>query len=95
MRKIRWRTSFDTLFLPTCFLAREIQAPVHAEASPVPTDHGLGSDNHENLLPSGPEPASQHPEEFVQGAKLGFGMPTLQYRELLSKRQILQKQAST
>jgi hypothetical protein len=45
----------------------------------------------ESLLPSGPEAARENLEEFVQRAELGPGMPALKYRELLAKRQILQR----
>lgn len=68
------------------------QAPVHAKASTMLTDHCRRRDNNERLLPSGPEPASGDAKEFVQGAELGLGMPALQYRELLPARQILQEQ---
>ena len=71
------------------------QAPVHAEAGTVPADHGLGSDHYKGVFPSGPEPASEHPEEFVQRAELWFKVLPLQYSELLTKRQILKKQALT
>jgi hypothetical protein len=60
----------------------------------MPADHGLGSDHHERLFLSGPEAEREHPEEFVQRAEPGLGMPALQDRELLSQRQVLQKQAS-
>ncbi len=70
------------------------EAPVHAEASPVPTDHGLRGDDNKRSLPGGPKPASEHPEEFVERAELGPGMLALQYGELLPKRQILQEQGS-
>ena len=70
------------------------QAPVQAEARAMPADHGLGSDDDESLLPSGPELAREHPKDFVQRAELGFGMLVLQYRELLAERQVLQEQAS-
>jgi hypothetical protein len=61
----------------------------------MPADHGLGSDHQENLLPSGPEATRKHPEEFVEWAELGSGMPARQYRELLSKSQILQQKTPT
>ena len=55
------------------------QTPVQAEAGAMPADHGLGSDHHESLLPSGPELTGERPEEFVERAELGPGMPALQY----------------
>jgi hypothetical protein len=61
----------------------------------VPADYGLASDHHESLLPSGPEPAREHPEEFVHKTELGPGMLALQYGELLAKRQILEQKVLT
>ena len=61
----------------------------------MPADHGLGSHHQERLLPSGPELAGERPEEFVERAELGPRMLALQYRELLSKRQILKQKALT
>jgi hypothetical protein len=43
----------------------------------------------------GPKPVRQHPEELVKRAEFWSGLPTLQYGELLAKRQILQKQSAT
>ena len=46
----------------------------------MPADHGLGSDHHESLLPSGPELAGERPEEFVElssGLSLGRGFGEL------------------
>jgi hypothetical protein len=62
------------------------QTPVQPKAGTMPADHGLGSDHQESLLPSGPELAGERPEEFVERAELGPGMPALPYSELLSKR---------
>ncbi len=69
------------------------QAPVHAEASTMPTDHGLRGDHNERLLPSGPKLAREHPEELIERTELGPGMPAFQEGELLPKRQVLKEQA--
>ena len=61
------------------------QTPVQPEAGTMPADHGLGSHHQESLLPSGPELAGERPEEFVERAELGPGMPALQHHELLTK----------
>jgi hypothetical protein len=95
IRKMRCRTSLDSFFLPARRFTLGDQTPVQAEAGAMPADHGLGSDHHESLLPSGPELAGERPEEFVERAELGPGMPALQYRELLSKRQIFKQKVLT
>jgi hypothetical protein len=94
IRKMRCRTSLDSFFLPARRFTLGDQTPVQAEAGAMPADHGLGSDHHESLLPSGPELAGERPEEFVERAELGPGMPALQYREL-SKRQIFKQKVLT
>ena len=80
---------------PAKYLHDLHQTPVQAKAGAMPANHGFGSDNHENLLPSGPELARERPEEFVKRAELGPGMPALQHSELLSKRQIFKQKALT
>jgi hypothetical protein len=49
------------------------------------------SEREERPFPVGPKPVRQHPEELVKRAEFWSGLPTLQYGELLAKRQILQK----
>ena len=71
------------------------KTPVQAEAGAMPADYVLGSNHHVSLLPSGPEPAGEQPEEFVPRTKLGPGMPALHYGELLANRQILRHKALT
>ena len=60
----------------------------------MPANHGLRGNHDERLLPGRPTPASEHPEQFVGYAKLGFGMLAFQHGELLPECQILQEQAS-
>ena len=57
----------------------------------MPANHRFGSDHQDKPSPVGPKPARQQPEELVKRAEFWSGLATLQYRELLAKRQILQK----
>jgi hypothetical protein len=50
--------------------AREL-GPVLAEATPLPPQDGVGSDDHEGLSPPGPDPGEPDPEEAVSCTKLG------------------------
>src|SRR4029453_9434989 len=52
--------------------AREL-GPVLAEATPLPPQDGVGSDDHEGLSPPGPDPGEPDPEEAVSCTKLGPG----------------------
>src|SRR5450631_107547 len=94
MRKIRSRTSLETLLLPSRLLNLRDQGPIQTEAGSMPANHGLRGNHDERLLPGRPTPASQHPEQFVEHAELGFRMLALQHGELLPECQILQEQAS-
>jgi len=67
------------------------QAPVQSKSGTMPANHRFGSDHQEKPSPVDPKPARQHQEELVKRAEFWSGLPTLQYRELLAKRQILQK----
>jgi hypothetical protein len=60
----------------------------------MPTHHSFRGNDNERLLPGRPTPPSEHPEQFVEHAELGFGVLALQHGELLPERQIFQKQAS-
>ena len=60
------------------------QAPVQAEARAMPADHGLGSDDDESLLPSGPEPARRwlaflHNHREAIAAMDFFTVPTVTF----------------
>ena len=95
MRKIKSLASFETLFLPTCFLTLEMKLQYKRNPARCQTNHGFRGHNKERLFPPRPTPASEHPEQFVEYAELGLGMLALQHGELLPECQILQEQAST
>ena len=42
--------------------------PVLAEATPLPPQDGVGSDDHERLPPPGPDPGERGPEEAISSA---------------------------
>jgi len=66
------------------------QSPVHTKASPVPADDGFGRNDDEGLLPSRPDPSSNHPEELIEDVKARARMSTFQHSELLAEHEILQ-----
>jgi len=70
------------------------QPPVHTKASPVPPDDGFRRDDNEGLLPSGPDPPSDYPEELIEGSEARARMSTLQRDELLTQNKILEKETS-
>ena len=94
MRKIKSLTSFESLFLPTCFLTLEMKLQYRRKLGSMPANYGLRGNHDQRLLPGRLTPASKHPEQFVEHAEIGFGMLALQHGELLPERQILQEQAS-
>src|SRR5215469_6979917 len=91
IRKISSRTSGDSFFLPTCFLAFAIQL----QYSRKPANDRLRIDQHESLLPSTPETAGAYPEDFVNRPHPGSGALALQHGQLLPESEIFQDQAST
>ena len=60
----------------------------------MPAHHGLWRDHDEVLFPRRPEAACHDPEQPVERLKIGPGMLTLPYDELLSEREIFQEQVS-
>jgi hypothetical protein len=42
-----------------------LPSPIEAETRAMPTDHGLGLDQDERLVPGPPDPRQQHPESAV------------------------------
>ena len=69
--------------------------PVECESRSMPADHGLRSHDEESLLPSGPEPSGQDPEELIECSESWPRVPAFQCRELLAKSQVFKKQAAT
>jgi hypothetical protein len=58
----------------------------------VPADDGFGRDQDEGLLPIGPDPPSNHPEELIEKLEIRARMSTLQRDELLTQSKILEKE---
>jgi hypothetical protein len=63
---------------------------VLAEAAPLPTENGVGGDDHEGLPPPGPDPGQPDPEETIRHAKLRPGRRSLVHGELVAQREVLQ-----
>ena len=76
IRKIKSRTPFDVGILPTRALDFGNQPPVQTESGPVPADYGFGRDDDEGLLPTGPDPPSNYPEDFIEDAEARTTMST-------------------
>jgi len=53
---------------PSVRAAREL-GPVLTKASPLPPQDGVGSDDHEGLLPPGPDSGQPDPEEAITSAE--------------------------
>jgi hypothetical protein len=70
------------------------QPPVHTKTSPVPAHDGFGRNNDERVLPSGPAPSSDYPEEFIEWVEARARMSTLQRDELLTQSKIFEKETS-
>jgi hypothetical protein len=51
--------------------------PIECKPRSMPTDHGLGTDDHQGLFPFGPKPSRHYPEELIQGCEPWPGMPSL------------------
>jgi hypothetical protein len=60
----------------------------------VPADDGFWRDEDEGPLPSRPDPPSDHPEELIEEAETRARMSTLHRDELLTQREILEKETS-
>jgi hypothetical protein len=62
---------------------------MQTKGSPVPADQGFGSDDDQSLLPSGPEPAGDDPEDPIKYLQPLPRMLSFQYCELLAESEIL------
>jgi hypothetical protein len=71
--------------------AREL-GPVLAKASPLPPQDGVGSDDHEGLLPPGPDSGQPDPEKAITSAERRPGHRSFVHGELLTQGQILEGQ---
>jgi hypothetical protein len=64
------------------------------KTSPVPAHDGCGRNDDERVLPSGPDPSSDYPEEFIEWVDARARMSTLQRDELLTQSKLLEKETS-
>ena len=71
--------------------AREL-GPVLAKAPPLPPQDGVGSDDHEGLLPPGPDSGQPDPEKAITSAERRPGHRSFVDGELLTQGQILESQ---
>jgi hypothetical protein len=71
--------------------ARE-SGPVLAKASPLPPQDGIRSDDHERLLPPGPDSGQPDPEEAITPAERRPGHRSFVHGELLMQGEILEGQ---
>src|ERR1700704_2748570 len=92
IRKIRSRTSFEILFLPTTRGGLGDDSPIERESQSVPAHNGLGVHNNKRLFPSGPVLSCENPEELVEYCESWPGTPSLQCRELLAKSKVFKEQ---
>src|SRR5580704_13494085 len=68
------------------------ECPIQTESTPVPTEHGVRSNQIEALFPIGPELAKGNPKQLIEQTQSGFRMPAFQDDELLAKSEVLQHQ---
>src|SRR5882724_2303727 len=61
------------------------QTPIQTEAGAMPTQHSLGCNHHQSILPPRPKPMREYPEELVNRPESRSRMATLENRELLPK----------
>ena len=52
------------------------QPPGQTESGPVPADYGFGCDDHEGVLPTGPDSPSNYPDDFIEDAEARTTMLT-------------------
>src|ERR1700751_1950262 len=95
IRKISSRTSLDSFFLPICFLTFEIQLQYSRNPARCQRTTVSGVTTRRDLLQSVQNRHASTQKSLSKGLSFGLGPPTLQYREFLAKRQILQKYSAT
>ena len=61
----------------------------------MPADHGLWSHDEDSLLPAGPKPSGQDPEELIECSEPWPRLSAFQCREWLAKGQVFEKQSAT
>jgi hypothetical protein len=62
--------------------------PVQTKPDAVPANHGFWHDYNQRLLPAGPPPSNQKPEQLVGVPESRLGVASLQNHELLPKEKI-------
>jgi hypothetical protein len=60
----------------------------------MPADHSFRAHDDESLLPTGPKPARQNPEDFIERSQSRSWMLSFQDGELLSKNEIFQQKSA-
>jgi hypothetical protein len=60
----------------------------------MPAHDGFGRNDDERVLPSGPDPSSDYPEELIEWVDDRARMSTFQRDELLRQSKILEKETS-
>src|SRR6266851_2931210 len=91
MRKINSRTSFDNLFLPTCFLSFEIRLQYSRNPARCQRTTVSGVTTRRDFFQSDQNRHASTQKSLSKGKSVGLACPALQYSKLLTKRQILQK----
>ena len=61
------------------------RAPVEPESSAMPSGHGVGLDDDDDVLPSRPDPRQQHPEASIGWCDAGSASLLGEGRELLAE----------
>jgi len=64
--------------------------PVLAEAAPLPTQDGVGGNDHEGPPPPGPDPGQPDPEEAIRAAQPRPGRRSRVHGELVVQGEVLQ-----
>jgi hypothetical protein len=81
-------------FSPGALPAAGQPGPVPRKPRPVPAHDGIGLDQDQSLFPARPNPAQNHPKEFVGSSKSGLRMAPFQNCELLTKSQVFQEKVA-
>jgi len=78
--------------LPAGEVLAKDKRPVRAKAPALPPQDGVGSDDHEGLLPPGPDSGQPDPEKAITSAERRPGHRSFVDGELLTQNQILEGQ---
>ncbi len=69
------------------------KVPEQSKAGSMPGDNGLWLDDEQDAVPCRPEPAEEYPKQPILDAQPRTRMLSLEYAELLAKRQDLMAEA--